>query len=433
MKKALSFCILSLSVLVGVAPAQNLATMPDDPYFADFKPLAAPATTESLQKGDRLAIIGDSITEQKMYSRIMETYLTACVPQLEVSVRQFGWGGEKANGFCNRMENDCLRFKPTIATTCYGMNDHRYEAYKPEIGDEYYRDSTTIVTRFKEAGTRVVQGSPGMIGLKPWWQNNPESTLPAMNKNLCELRNIGIKIAGEQNVAFADVFLPMFIADFQARKMYGDEYKLAGEDGVHPDWAGHLVMAYAFLKSLGLDGDLAQFTIDLKDGSINVSEGHKVLSKSADKIVIESSRYPFCAAGELNSFKTIRSGMTLVPFNQELNRFMLKAKNATASSYKVIWGDQSRSYTGKQLEEGINLAADFEVNPFSAAFKKVDEAVAHKQNYETHQIKSLFHGDEGIVDMEATVSLSERARQLRLINLRESFKPVVHTLSIIAE
>jgi len=47
------------------------------------------------RRGDRLAICGDSITEQKQYSRIMEDYLTMCVPELGVSVRQFGWVARK--------------------------------------------------------------------------------------------------------------------------------------------------------------------------------------------------------------------------------------------------------------------------------------------------------------------------------------------------
>jgi len=52
--------------------------------------IAPPCKEPILRTGDRLAICGDSITEQKMYSRIMETYLTACAPQWQVTVRQFG-------------------------------------------------------------------------------------------------------------------------------------------------------------------------------------------------------------------------------------------------------------------------------------------------------------------------------------------------------
>ncbi len=433
MSKRLLF-ILSLLLLAASLPAQMLEKLPNDPHFAAFKPVKAPVTQElQFKKGDRLAIIGDSITEQKMYSRIMETYLTVCVPQLDITCRQFGWGGETAPGFYSRMENDCLRFKPDIATTCYGMNDHHYEPYKKETGDEYYKASSAIVKLFKKSGTRVVQGSPGTILLKPWWQGNPDSTVEAMNQNLCELRNIGIKIAKEENVAYADVFVPMLVGEFNARKMYADDYKLAGEDGVHPDWAGHLVMAYAFLKGLGLDGNIGTFTMDLADGSATVSEGHKVLSSNNGLVTIESTRYPFCATGPTNSWKSIRSGMTLVPFNEELNRMMLVVKNAKADKYVVYWGSQRHTYTKQQLAEGVNLAADFDVNPFSDAFKKVDEAVTNKQNYETHQIKTMFHGEEAKIDMDTIVKLTEMVHAKKVKALEDSIKPVVHTIKIVAE
>src|SRR3954452_18984060 len=84
---------------------------PADPFFEQFEPVEAPKTASLLlQKGDRLAIVGDSITEQKMYSRMMETYLTVCVPELEITARQYGWSGERAGGFLKRMQDDCLRF-----------------------------------------------------------------------------------------------------------------------------------------------------------------------------------------------------------------------------------------------------------------------------------------------------------------------------------
>src|ERR1051325_6761763 len=93
-----------------------------DPSLEKFHPTPAPPPVRGqLKPVDRLAICGDSITEQKMYSRLMEDYLTMCVPELGVTVRQYGWSGERAPGFLHRMTNDCLRFQPTLATTCYGM------------------------------------------------------------------------------------------------------------------------------------------------------------------------------------------------------------------------------------------------------------------------------------------------------------------------
>jgi len=73
-----------------------------------------------VKQGDRVAVVGDSITEQKLYSRYIELYLTACQPQLDLHVMQFGWSGEWARGFAARLDNDLLPYKPNVVTPCSG-------------------------------------------------------------------------------------------------------------------------------------------------------------------------------------------------------------------------------------------------------------------------------------------------------------------------
>ncbi len=412
--------LLGVLLAAGVH-AQTLESMPADPYFAHFQPVKAPPPAGLVLKpGDRLAICGDSITEQRMYSQIMETYLTVCVPDLGITVRQFGWSGETAPGFLERMTNDCLRFKPTIATTCYGMNDHGYGAYTPEIGALYRQASTAIVQAFKAHGTRVIQGSPGCVSQKA----------EALNLNLCTLRNIGIEIAAAEKVGFADVFWPMFTAEFAAHQQYATNYWIAGGDGVHPGWAGHLAMAYAFLKALGLHGDLGTFTVDLKANKADVSAGHELLALKDGAVTIQSRRYPFCATGATNADNSVRSGMTLVPFNQALNRLILIVKNGPASGCTITWGPASRTYSAAELAQGVNLANDFEVNPFSEAFRKVEEAVAAKQNYETRQIKDMLHSPEFQQYGADVVALTEKVRTPLARNIKTAFVPVTHTIQI---
>jgi lysophospholipase L1-like esterase len=433
MKKHMTFLIV-VAALVAPLWAQQFESLPSDPYFSDYRPIKAPAAQGLILKpGDRLAICGDSITEQKMYSRIMETYLTVCVPQLGVTVRQFGWSGERAPGFLGRMENDVIRFEPTIATTCYGMNDHRYQPYEAEWGQEYRESSDAIVRLFKQHNVRVIQGSAGTVGKMPAWVKQAKGTVEDLNHSLGEFRNIGLSVACDEKVGFADVFCPMLIGGFEAKKRFGDDYMIAGKDGVHPGWAGHLVMAYAFLKAMGLDGQIGTITVNLADGKATASEGHRVLASESGRVEIESSRYPFCAAGPANDDGSLRSGMELVPFNADLNRFMLVVPNAPAGNYRVTWGETSKTYTAADLAKGVNLAADFETNPFSEAFKAVDEAVAKKQNYETRQVKDLFHGPEGQADMAMTTQLTEKVRAPLAAAVAKAFVPVRHTITIKAE
>ncbi len=397
-----------------------------------FKPAQAIAPQGfMLKQGDRLAICGDSITEQKMYSRIMETYLTVALPELRIAVRQYGWGGETAPGFLGRMTNDCLRFAPTVATTCYGMNDHRYRAYEEAIGAKYREASTAIVKAFKAAGAKVVLGSPGCVGRNPAWSEGKTNTVDDLNLNLCTLRNIGIEIAKAEQVGFADVFWPMLTAGAAAQKKHGPEFAIAGKDGVHPGWAGQLVMAYAFLKALGVPGEIGTFTVDMQSRKVVVSAGHEAVSFNNGELVVKSSRFPFCApAGNSAKDDNLHAGMALVPFNQELNRFVLVIKSGSSTKFRVTWGAENHTYTAEQLAKGINLAEEFPVNPLSEAFNRVDAAVQAKQNYETRQIKDLFHGPEGRVDIAATAELTEKARAPLANAIWELMTPVAHTIKI---
>ena len=338
---AIGCAIVLAGLFAGVNPpnlsAADFELQPADPYFAKFEPLKAPAPAGLLlQPGDRLAIIGDSITEQKMYSRIIETYLTVCVPELKITARQFGWGGETAEGFLHRMTNDCLRFQPTIATLCYGMNDHGYRPYSEPTGIWYSNNYAAVAWSLKNSGARVVLGSPGCVGKAPPWTAGKNFTMDDLNLNLCRLRNIDIGIAAREQINFADLFWPLLTAGFSAHQKYGADYELNGKDGVHPDWAGHLVMAYAFLKALGLPGDIGTFTVDLGTGRAAASSGHTVDGFTNGRLTITSRRYPFCAAGPDNTNNSIRSGMTLVPFNAELNRLTLIVKNGAAKFYSVM-------------------------------------------------------------------------------------------------
>jgi hypothetical protein len=225
----------------------------------------------------------------------------------------------------------------------------------------------------------------------------------------------------------------MFKAGYEGQTRYGtadQPYAMSGKDGVHPGWAGHLVMAYAYLRAMGLDGDLGTLTVDLGAKTATATTGHTVESFKDNTLTVVSAKYPFCAGGEINSDNSIRSGATLVPFFDELSRFRLVVKNATAANYQIIWGPSTNTYTAAQLAAGVNLAADFVNNPFCDAFKKVDEAVAAKQAYETKQIKQVFHSKEAKADMDAAVKTTEAERAPLAAAIAAAMVPVHHTIMI---
>lgn len=436
---ATALLVGGLAITVGHVTAAPAAAQyqpkPADPYFAKYNPRLAPEPGPLLlQKGDRLQVIGDSITEQKMYSRIIETYLTVCRPDLEIDVRQLGWGGETVEGFRRRVDQDSLRFQPTVATICYGMNDSKYRPYDDANGTWFQENLTALVQQFKAVNARVVVGSPGIAERLATWVRSRAGTLDEHNLNLCTLRDLALDVAVAEEARFADVFWPMLTSGFTARARYGGNpeapYALVGRDGIHPNWAGHLVMAHSFLRGLGLDGDQGTITVDMKTKSAQASSGHTVDRFDGNDLVITSHRYPFYADGPVDRDDSIRSGMSLVPFNEQLNRLTLIIHGDPKAHYSVRWGDESRIFSAAEVEAGVNLADVFPKNPFGPAFAKVDEAVAAKQAFETKQVREVFHGAEGKADIESAVKRTEEQRNRLVQAIRRAFVPISHTLQI---
>jgi lysophospholipase L1-like esterase len=395
--------------------------------------LALPAFADTqLPPNARVAIIGDSITEQKLYSRFIETYLLGCTGRQDIRCFQFGWGGETAQGFSGRLENDLSVFKPTVATTCYGMNDGRYVPYDPSIGANYEKWMRLVLEGLKKVGvTNIVVGSPGAVDTR--WFVKPSATADQYNDNLAHLRDIDKKLAAEYHTAFANVHDEMISAMAAAKAKLGADYDVGGRDGVHPGPNGQLLMAAAFLKGLGLDGHIGDITVDMKGASTG-SEGHTV--KGSNGVAeIESIKWPFFLEPEM------RKITAFCKFNEELNRYTLRVKNLSTAKAKITWGAESKEFTSEQLASGINLTAEFDKSPLDNSFIQLVIAVNAKQAYETPMIKGMItnfrnFANDAKTDPEFAAALNMLkqkmiAKQEKLdAEARAKLVPVKHTIKV---
>src|SRR5262245_49795687 len=319
-----------------------------------------------LKAGDRVAIVGDSITEQKLYSKYVEAYLLACSGVPDLKVFQYGWSGERANGFADRLENDCAGFHPTVVTLCYGMNDGSYQPFNEQIGSTYESNMRRVLEGLAKIGVRsIVVGSPGAVDqnfFRPGTMMGDRPSHVAYNDNLAHLRDIDKKLAAENKQPFANVHDAMYETMKKAQEALGSKYPVCGGDGFHPGPNGQLIMAYAFLKGLGVDGDIGEITVDMKEKG-GASTGHKVADAKPGSITLESTRWPFCFDGDGKSANSTRSITPFLPFNHDLNRLTLVVKNLDTPKGVVTWGSQTKEFTKEQLAAGINLAAEFDATP----------------------------------------------------------------------
>jgi lysophospholipase L1-like esterase len=395
----------------------------------------------------RVAIIGDSITEQKLYSKYIECYLLACTGRSDIHVFQFGWSGERADGFAARAANDLAVFKPNVATTCYGMNDGSYQAFNNNIGSAYERNMRRVIAELRAAGVqKIALGSPG--GVDPDFFTRPTIKGEIYNDNLARLRDIARKLASEHSLAFANVHGTMMDALPKAKAVLGKGYGPFGGDGFHPAPAGQLLMATAFLKALGLDGEIGAITLDWNSGAATASAGHEVAGGGAGNkaaggkgvgVTLRSVKWPFCFDADAKDSNSTRSILPFCPFNEELNRLTLQVKNFPAPKAAVQWGADTKTFSREQLETGVNLAAEFPKTPFDAAFADFMGAVATKQAYETMAIKNLVtqfrsFGEDAKSDAEFAAALDVIRRKVKEKNAahdasaRKRLKPVEHQI-----
>ena len=398
----------------------------------------------------RVAVIGDSITEQRLYSKYVECWLLACSGVPDVQVMQFGWSGERADGFAWRAINDLAVFHPTVATLCYGMNDGGYQPWKPEIGETYDANMRKVLDRVGEAGAKtVVVGSPGAVDtnfFRPGQTMGEQPAHVAYNDTLAHLRDIDKHLAAEKSLRFADVHAAMIDAMRKANEARGPKYDVCGGDGFHPGPNGQLLMAYAFLKGLGVDGGIAEIDVDAKGAAATrATAGQTVAANGATAdgqiaLEIESRRWPFCFEGDGTSSSSTRSILPFVPFNDDLNRYVLKVRNLESPRAKVTWGTEAKEFTSEQLEKGINLAAEFSRTPFDEPFAALSAAVADKQAYETTMIKQIVTDFQKIPDIgtDAEAQAAVKVLNDRLMRrwkqfeakVRERLVPVKHSITI---
>jgi lysophospholipase L1-like esterase len=389
-----------------------------------------------LQPNDVVAIAGDSITQQKIYSVYIEDYLLMCQPAPGLSTLQFGSNGAAAYVLGSRTPNDLVYFHPTVVTMLFGMNDGQYKPLSDDRSKGFRDGTISSIEAVKKIGIRaIVVSSPTCVNGP---KDHPAKNM-MYNQTLGAFGDMAREIAKNENVAFTDTHNIMLDVITKGEAVTPD-YSLGG-DGVHQGPAGHLVMAYGILKGLGCDGAIGTITVDLAKNTAEGTPGQKILSVKDGAIQIESTRYPFCFNGDPTKPDTTTNLDVLkyLPFNDDLNRYMLVVHGLTTAKAKVTWGTTSQEFAAADLAKGINLAAAFApTNPFSDQFAKVDAAVQAQQKQETSLAKDFMSDFGRLKDalpdqtaiLEEIVKRGKDQREVLSKAAAALVIPIDHTLTI---
>ena len=338
----------------------------------------APASAQEFffKKGDVIVVMGDSITEQRLYSNYLETWSQTRFPSYNLVFRNVGIGGDRSTGGNSRFKRDVLAYKPTVLTVDFGMNDGSYRAFDEKIFETYVKGLQGIADQAKAAGIRVAWITP-----QPTERREPGNQLAGYNETLKRFGLEGVGgIAKKNDGLFVDQFTPYLNVMNKARET-NEKIIVTEGDAVHPGPAGQSLMAASILKGMSFPREVSSATIDAS-GKAETKQC-KVTDVDAKENVIRFKRQDEAIPYFPESAKKI---LKWAPLLEEMNHYGLKATGLKSGKYQVkLGGVKVAEYTADELAKGVNLAeAALTTGPIADQAKAVEKAV----NAKTAQ----FHG-----------------------------------------
>ena len=283
-----------------------------------------------LKDGDRVVMIGDSITEQHQYSTFVETWTLTRFPAWNVTFVNVGIGGDTAPGGNKRFKRDVLAYDPTAMTINFGMNDAsgpgnvfnegRYKSFMSGLQGmaEQARAANIRVAWCTTSPVEIQADGPSIMG---------------DNLNLekfCE----GVKqiAATNGNALFVDHFHP-FAAVIDKARAANPKNKIGGGDPVHPGPPGQAVMAAGILKGMSFPTVVSAVEIDAAASKVVLAQNCAIdgLTVSADgKIEFQQTdrALPFFP-------EEAKSILAWAPILEELNDYRLKVTGLKEGRYDV--------------------------------------------------------------------------------------------------
>lgn len=338
--------------------------------------LSAGAADFFFKDGDVVVMIGDSITEQHLYSNYVEMWTVTRFPNWKLTFRNVGIGGDTSGGGNGRFARDVAAWKPTAMTVDFGMNDGRYTAFGEATFRPYMNGLQGMATQAKAANIRAAWVTPQPL------DNGDQgpTALTGYNQTL-EKFSEGVKeIADKNGGLFVDQFHP-YLSVLDGARAKGPKYdRITGGDAVHPGPPGQALMAASILKGLSFPTLVSSVEIDAAAGKVVDSKNCKVDAVSKANGGVSFSRLD----NALPFFPPeAASILPWSPILTDLNQYTLKVSGLADGKYEVrIGGTKVAEQTAAELSAGVNLASQaLAAGPIAEQAKAVKAAVEAKNRF----------------------------------------------------
>lgn len=328
-----------------------------------------------IRDGDRVVFLGDSITEQRLYTTYIEAYALTRHPTWKLTFRNVGWGGDTSwlrqrshpdekqlfaadeasqqkmveDSVGRGLGRDVLPLKPTFVTIKFGMNDHSYQPFREDIFRAYVRSQTEIAKVLGTNGARVAFLTP-----QPIEDKRPDPDKDVRNQSLRQFSD-GLKdVAAKSSAAYVDQFDPFMKILLRERASNPPSF-IGGGDAVHPGPVGQTLMAWAVLKGLGASSLVSRAEIDAAGKKAPAVEGCRVSGLQVSGGTVSFDRLDEALAMPVD--ERAEAALKLAPILDDLNLYELQISGLTGGDYEVtVDGESSGKVSAEELAKGWNLA-----------------------------------------------------------------------------
>lgn len=320
---------------------------------------------------DRVVFLGNSITDGGHYHSYIWLYYMTRFPTMNLTFLNAGIGGDRVWDMLKRLDGDVFSKRPTVLLTTFGMNDSGYLEYNGEEPNKFadkkvkesYEGYKQMEQRYKQlSDTRIV-----LLGSSPYDEHvQIADNTPLKNKNKAMLRIVDFQRESAKANGWEFFDFNQTMSTITERVQKDDpSFTLSGNDRVHPDLDGHMVMAYLILKAQGFSGQkVAEIAIDAPGGKVisasncNLSDIQKTDKGLRFDYQAKALPYPLdTVARGWGSKKSQFDATAVIPFMEEMNQELLTVKGLKGNYKLVIDSVEIGTWSAAEFAHGINLAA----------------------------------------------------------------------------
>lgn len=332
--------------------------------------LLAEMPMAQIAPGERIVFFGDSITHGGGYIFYIQMFEDLRYQGSGTVMMNAGISGDTASGGCRRWDYEVLPMKPDRVFVMFGMNDVGITFYKtmePTEEEQKRRQNnlTNYANNQKRLAEMILKEGKKLVLMTPtaydqYGDVKADNKVAANEPGLASCAEIVRNLAKEKNLGLVELYEP-YTAQLKAHP----ELHLCGQDRVHPQGVGHLLMAALILEATGEQGLVAEVEADVTPKE-SANKNHIVfVSKNAtvsDVTVPESKAkgFSFKYAPKALPFPCVpeyTTVETLHPITEKLNREIIRVKGLPEGSYALKTdGTEIATATAEELAKGVNIA-----------------------------------------------------------------------------